>query len=146
MEHLNSSPMPGVTVTPLRRMPNPKGDIYHAVKSGEPGFGEFGEAYFSTVHAGTTKGWKLHKRMVMNLIVPVGDVTFYLRDDAGNTASVTLGSHHYARLSVGPNIWMAFSGLSQPLNLVLNVASIPHDPEEAINVPLDTYPIKESAQ
>lgn len=132
----------GAIVTPLRRIANPKGDVYHGLKATEDSFKGFGEAYFSTVLPGTTKGWKRHNRMTLNLIVPVGTIEFHLRADDGSVVeSVQLGETRYARLTVPPGVWMAFAGIGDPLNLLLNVASIPHDPEEAMNLPLEHFPL-----
>lgn len=134
--------MDGVTLTPLKRIEHPKGDVYHALKATEKSFTQFGEAYFTTVHPGDIKGWKKHIKMTMNLIVPVGKVRFYLHDEAlSETLSIELGEDNYQRLTVKPGVWMAFEGVGEGLNLILNIASIPHDPEEAINVALETYPL-----
>lgn len=132
----------GAVVTPLRRIHHPKGDIFHGLKAGEDCFKGFGEAYFSSVHQGVTKGWKRHREMTLNLIVPAGTIEFYLHSNDGtNSESVRLGDARYARLTVPPGVWMAFSGIGNGLNLLLNVASIPHDPEEAVNVPLEQFPL-----
>ena len=132
----------GVTITPQRQIFHPKGDIFHVLKSTENSFTEFGEAYFTTVHAGETKGWKKHTLMTMNIVVPIGEVTFYFRGDAdGENESFVIGASQYARITIPPGTWVAFSGGPFPLNLVLNVASIPHDPAEAINVALETFPL-----
>lgn len=132
----------GAVVTPLRRITNPKGDVYHGLKASEDSFKGFGEAYFSTVLSGITKGWKQHRVMTLNLVVPVGTIEFHLRSDDGRFAdSVRLGDQRYARLTVPPDVWMAFSGIGEGLNLLLNVASIPHDPDEAVNVPLERFPL-----
>jgi dTDP-4-dehydrorhamnose 3,5-epimerase len=134
--------MDAVELIPLKRISHPKGDIYHALKDSDVGFAGFGEAYFTTILSGETKGWKKHRCMTMNLIVPVGVVCFYLHDDVtGESASFELGDGNYQRLSVGPGVWMAFKGIGVGLNLVLNIANIPHDPEEAINVPLEAFPL-----
>lgn len=131
-----------LTVTPLARIAHPQGDVYHAMKASDDGYAGFGEAYFTTVHHGVTKGWKQHTRMVMNLVVVAGDVTFHLHDaSTGETVSHCLGAQHYARLTVPPGWWMAFTGTAPGLNLVCNLASIAHDPTEAVNVPLATYPL-----
>lgn len=129
-------------VTPLKQIFHPKGDVYHALKASDPGFGGFGEAYFTTVLSGETKGWKKHTRMLMNLVVPVGLVAFHLHDEAsGVTTTHLIGEGHYARLTVPPGCWMAFSGRGNALNLVCNLASIEHLAEEAINRPLDVFPL-----
>lgn len=137
----------GAVITPLRRMSNPKGDVYHGLKATDESFKGFGEAYFSTVLPGITKGWKRHKIMTLNLIVPVGTIEFYLRSNDGQLADcVRLGDTLYARLTVPPGVWVAFNGIGDSLNLLLNVASIPHDPEEAMNVPLEHFPLPPPAQ
>lgn len=134
--------MDGVILTPLKRIHHPKGDIYHALKATEESFDTFGEAYFTTVHLDDAKGWKKHTKMTMNLVVPVGKVCFYIHEEkSGETFSVELGENNYQRLTVNPGIWMAFCGTGKGLNLVLNIASIPHDPNEAINVDLKTFPL-----
>ena len=133
--------MDGVILTELKQIFHPQGDIYHGLKANEPTFQTFGEAYFTTIYPGDTKGWKMHKVMTMNLVVPVGKVHFYLYNSETNDSfSVELGIGNYQRLTVRPGLWMAFSGIDKE-NLILNIASIPHDPEEAVNVPLDTYPL-----
>ena len=34
--------------------------------------------YFSVVNPGVVKGWKLHKKMTCNLIVPIGTIKFVI--------------------------------------------------------------------
>jgi dTDP-4-dehydrorhamnose 3,5-epimerase len=132
----------GAVVTPLRRITNPKGDVFQGMKASEDSFHGFGEAYFSTVLGGVTKGWKRHSLMTLNLIVPVGTIDFHLRSNDGQlTDLVRLDHEFYARLTVPAGLWMAFSGIDDTLNLLLNIASIPHDPAEAVNVPLDYFPM-----
>jgi len=128
-------------VTPLRRIPNPKGDVLHALKRSDAGFTDFGEAYFTHVNPGDIKGWKKHTRMQLNLIVPVGAVRFYVHDEAQRRTDIhELGPGNYGRLTVPPGLWVAFEGLGQPVNMLLNVASIEHDPQEAMTLPLDAIP------
>ena len=132
----------GVSITPIKKIHHEKGDIYHALKSTEDSFTEFGEAYFTTVHKGDIKGWKKHAKMVMNLIVPVGDVGFYFYDQTSSKGKfVKVGSNNYVRVTVQPGIWVAFEGLTEELNLILNISSIVHDPNEAINAELKAFPL-----
>ena len=132
----------GVTVSVVRKIHNSKGDIYHALKASDESFVDFGEAYFSTVHKGDVKGWKQHTRMVMNLVVPVGMVRFHFFNEQDSSSGyIDAGDDNYVRLTVEPGVWMAFEGLGVDLNLLLNIASIPHDPTEAISVELDAYPL-----
>lgn len=130
------------SLVPLRVIANPKGDIRHAMKSSDSTFHGFGEAYFTTILSGQTKGWKKHTRMHMNLIVVQGEVAFHLHDEqAGRTDTFILGVGNYGRLYVPPGLWMAFSGRAKGPSLVLNIANIEHDPEEAVNIDLDAFPL-----
>lgn len=128
--------MDKVTLTPLKQIANPKGDIFHAMKKSDKGFDGFGEAYFTTVHQNSIKGWKKHTKMTLNLVVPVGAVEFVIYDGK-SFYSVTLSQDNYQRLTVAPGAWMAFRGVGKEMNLVLNLASIEHDPSEAVNCDLD---------
>ena len=132
MDNLNQD---GLIFTPLRRIHTPNGDVLHAIKQSDAGFAGFGEAYFSSVHPGAFKGWKRHERMTLNIIVPVGAIRFFIVDERGERRLhiIDLSPDNYGRLTVPPGIWMGFKGLGEETNMLLNVASIPHDPTEAEN-------------
>jgi len=135
----------GLVLTPLKRIENPKGDIFHVLKCSESNFSQFGEAYFSTVHSNDIKGWKKHTKMILNLVVPVGAVKFVVYDDRENSESYgkfheeILSVDNYCRLTVPPGVWVAFKGLGVGSNLLLNIASIEHDPLEAMSVSLEHF-------
>ena len=120
-----------ILLTPLRRIETTGGDVLHAMKQSDAGYAGFGEAYFSWVSAGAVKAWKRHTRMTMNVLVPVGQVRFVFRLDSKDEFRVEeIGVGRYARITVPPGIWFGFQGLKEPQSLVLNIASIPHDPDE----------------
>ena len=129
----------GVILTPLKQIVNPKGDLYHAMKQSDNGYKSFGEAYFSTVIKDEIKGWKKHTIMVLNLIVPIGAVEFIIYDDRIDSStknqffSLILSQENYQRLTVPAGVWMAFRGIGEDLNMLLNIASVEHDPTEAIS-------------
>ncbi len=129
-----------ITLNRLSVIYHPKGDVMHALKKSDNGFAGFEEAYFTTIKYGEIKGWKLHKKMTMNLIVPSGSVMFFIYNELLNkTFNYELGSSCYNRLTISPMLWVAFKGQSSGLNLILNLSNLEHDPEEAENAPLDTF-------
>lgn len=140
----------GVILTPLRVIRGESGNVMHALKAHEESFHGFGEAYFSTVNPRVVKGWKKHRKMILNLVVPVGAIKFVLYDDRPESLSfqtmqeIILSTDNYQRLTVPPGIWMAFQGYGENTNMLLNIASIPHDPLEAENLPSqnDTIPYR----
>jgi dTDP-4-dehydrorhamnose 3,5-epimerase len=136
----------GVLLTSLRIIPTPGGSVLHAMKQNDPGFTGFGEAYFSTVESGAVKPWRRHLRMTVNLIVPFGEIRFVLHDDRSGSSSrgafqeIRLSRPgNYQRLTVPPGIWVAFQGIGAPENMLLDIADLPHDPEEAERRPLEFF-------
>ncbi len=129
--------MDGVILTPLKRIYNPKGDILHAMKISDDGYDGFGEAYFSSVHQSDVKGWKKHLRMTLNLVVPQGAIEFVIyNEQSQDFISVKLSEKNYQRLTIKPGLWLAFRGV-ETNNLLLNLASIEHDSNEAVNLNLE---------
>jgi dTDP-4-dehydrorhamnose 3,5-epimerase len=131
--------LPPVIETALKKIQHPKGDIYHALKNNETSYVGFGEAYFTTIITGEIKGWKKHNKMILNLVVPVGQIKFVLYDDREFSTTfkefweVEIGEANYQRLSVPTGIFMSFQGIGLHRNMLLNIASIPHDPAESVN-------------
>lgn len=135
----------GVLVTSLKQIKHPKGDVFHALKCTEESFKGFGEAYFSSILEGNIKAWKCHSSMTLNLVCIVGKIHFVLYD--GRKESTTYGQFeeltlspdledNYVRLTVPPKVWMAFVGVGEKKSILLNVADIPHDPTEQVNIPI----------
>jgi len=127
----------GILLTPLNVINTSRGNVLHGMKVEDTGYSGFGEAYFSFIGTDVIKGWKRHHQMVLNLVVPVGIVRFVIYDDRKNSATfnnyqeVTLSKNNYQRLTVPPMLWMAFQGIGQQENMVLNIGNIPHEPNEA---------------
>ena len=135
-------------VTLLAHIKSEKGDVKHGIKSSEKSFYGFGEAYFSSVNYQMIKGWKLHRDMTCNLIVPHGNIRIIVHDGREKInwilplIDIVLGNSNYSRITIPPGFWVAFEGVGEGSNLLLNVASIEHDPSEAKNKPLDYFKIR----
>ena len=135
----------GVLLTPLKRIVHPKGDILHGMKKSDNGFAGFGEAYFSYVKFDEVKAWKRHNRMTLNLVVPIGQVKFVMIDKRDNSSSynkileVEISGNNYQRLTIPPGIWFGFKGVGNGINLVMNVASSEHDPDEVSRMEIEDF-------
>ena len=134
----------GVYMTPLKIIEAEKGNVLHVLKNSDESYKGFGEAYFSTVNFEVFKGWKMHQEMTLNIVVPTGIIQFYFLHQAKENGKISkataiLSQDNYFRLTVEPGIWMGFKGLGKELNLLLNIASIPHNPSEAINAQSDFW-------
>jgi dTDP-4-dehydrorhamnose 3,5-epimerase len=127
----------GVIITPLSTIDLLSGNVLHCLKSTEKSYAGFGEAYFSEANDGFVKGWKRHKKMFLNLIVPIGSIHFVLYDDRPESLSynefqeiIISRTENYCRLTVPPMVWMGFQGLDKNGSILLNIASIEHSSEE----------------
>lgn len=140
---MDSGLIEGVIFTPLSIIGVEGGDVLHAMRVYDHGFNGFGEAYFSTVEAGAIKGWKMHNEMVLNLVVPAGSVRFVVFDaridskTEGSFCEFVLSRSNYGRLTVPPKLWVGFQGIYERESLLLNIANIPHDPDEVSRQELD---------
>ena len=128
--------MDGVNLTPLKQIYNPNGDIFHSMKKSDNGFDGFGEAYFTTINQNSIKGWKKHTKMTLNLVVINGEVEFIIYDDNQFLSIKLSPKDNYQRLTIEPNLWVSFRGLGSD-NIILNIANIEHNPDEAINIDLE---------
>ena len=109
------------------------------LKRSDPGFAGFGEAYLSSIEQDAVRGWKRHRRLTSNLVVVSGEVRCVLRDDHGNAACCHLSPNRdatHARLTVPPGLWLAFGGVAPGVSVMLNLADLEHDPQEAEARPL----------
>ena len=80
----------GVSIAPRKIIHAPGGDILHCLKITDPEFTQFGEAYFSFIHQNHIKGWKLHKDMTLNIVVPSGRILFVLHDTRNDSPTKNL--------------------------------------------------------
>jgi dTDP-4-dehydrorhamnose 3,5-epimerase len=129
-----------VRLTLLGRVAAPGGNVLHALRIGDLGWKGFGEAYFSSIEPRQVKAWKLHRRMTMNLVVPVGMVRFVFHLPNLGFRTEEIGADHYARLTVPPGIWFGFQCRSSVCALVLNIADLPHDSKEVDRLALNHFP------
>jgi dTDP-4-dehydrorhamnose 3,5-epimerase len=125
-----------VQVTPLRRIPDERGAVFHMLRADSPVFERFGEIYFSLVYPGVIKGWHIHSRMTQNYAVPVGMVKLVCFDDRngspthGVVQELHVGELEYALVTIPPLVWNGFKCVGARPALVANCTTIPHDPQE----------------
>ena len=114
---------------------HPKGNIMKYIKKDDKNYLKFGEVYFFWIKKNNFKGWKFHKKMHMNLTVPVGNIKFTFFDKISKEKSTyNLSEKKFGILYVPPKIWFAFTNMSKTKDsLVVNFSNIIHDKNESIN-------------
>ena len=126
----------GVSVVPLRRIPDERGTVHHMLRRTDPHFIEFGEIYFTTVYRGIIKGWHRHREMTLNYAVPSGRIKLVLFDDRadsptkGELMEVFLGPDDYSLVIIPPGVWNGFKGM-EDTSIVANCCTHPHDPSRS---------------
>lgn len=124
----------GSKITPLRRVPDERGTVYHMLRSTDPHFIQFGEIYFSTVYPGVVKGWHKHRNITLNYACIFGRIKLVLYDERessptkGTLVEVFLGPDNYSLVTIPPEVWNGFKGMSDPYAIVANCSTQPHDP------------------
>lgn len=143
------SKIAGVLLTPLKIVKDERGSVMHFLREGREPFTRFGEVYFSTVNAGVTKGWKVHRRSTSNMAVVGGSMRFWVRDERegsatkGTTELYNLApvEGQYHLLTVPPGVTYAWKSTGEGAATVCNGATLAWEPDESVNLPLETYPL-----
>jgi dTDP-4-dehydrorhamnose 3,5-epimerase len=126
----------GVKITPLRKIADERGAVFHMLRNDSPVFEAFGEIYFSMVYPGVIKAWHLHTEMTLNYAVPTGMIKLVCYDDRpdsptkGEIQELFIGDLNYVLVTVPPLVWNGFKGVGAQPALVANCATIPHRPDE----------------
>jgi dTDP-4-dehydrorhamnose 3,5-epimerase len=126
----------GVIITPLKQIPDERGDIMHMLRVDAPHFEKFGEIYFSTAYPGTIKGWHLHKIQTQNYAVIQGMIKLVLYDNRegspthGEIQEIYMGEHRYVLVRIPPKIINGFKCVGTKTAVLANCATEPHDPDE----------------
>src|SRR3990170_4446273 len=130
----------GVSIRPLKQIPDERGNVMHMLRRDDPWFERFGEIYFSVIYPGAIKAWHLHKIMTLNYGVVSGAIKLVLYDDRdgsptkGELQEIFTGEECYSLITIPPNIWNGFKGIGAKPALVANCATEPHDPSEIVRM------------
>lgn len=130
----------GVSIRPLRQIPDERGKIMHMLRSDDPHFEAFGEIYFSVVYPGVIKGWHIHKEMTLNYAVISGMIKLVLYDERlnsptqGELQELFIGEANYFLVTVPPMVWNGFKGIGVVPAIVANCATLPHHPDEIMRL------------
>ena len=121
----------GIIETQLKVIPSVDGNVLHGIRSTDKSFVGFEEAYFSFINQDHVKAWKCHKKMTLNLIVPVGKVKFVFYSQRENIFRVIeIGEKQYSRLTIPPKIWFGFQGIGKSESIIMSLTNIQHDPNQ----------------
>lgn len=134
----------GLTIVPLRQIPDERGAVLHVLRTDAEAFVGFGECYCSEIVPGAVKAWKRHRAQTQQFAVPVGRIRLALYDDREASPSrgvvqvIELGRPDaYARAVIPPGLWYGFACAGDTPALIVNCPDLPHDPQESETRPVD---------
>lgn len=122
-----------IKIFKLKKFKNVKGNVLRGFRKTDKFPGKSAEIYFSWLNKSAIKGWKLHKKMSMNLLVPLGKVRFVFFDGA-KFKKIIIGEKNYCRIYVPNNIFFSFQNLSNDKSLIVNNSSIIHQKKMKLSI------------
>jgi dTDP-4-dehydrorhamnose 3,5-epimerase len=123
--------MNGVTITPLTKVNDGRGSIFHIMRSDDKEFTKFGEIYCSTIYPGIIKAWHLHKEMTLNYVVLKGMIKLVVSDGM-HFEEIYMGDRNYCRVTIEPGIWNGFMAVGTEEAIVADLTDIPYKQGEMV--------------
>ncbi len=128
----------GIKISPLKIISDERGSVMHMLRNDNKIFEKFGEIYFSKILDGKIKAWHLHKEATLNYACVHGKVKLVLYDEReksetfGKYQELYLSLENYSLITIPPNIWNGFKGLSKEYSIIANCLNLPHNEKEMI--------------
>ena len=123
----------GVTVKPLTLIADERGYLLEMLRSDDPMFTTFGQAYVSATYPGVVKAWHYHEVQVDHFVCVVGMVKLVLYDarPESPTRSATneffLGDQNRALVVVPNLVYHGWKCISPEMALVVNIPTVPYN-------------------
>ena len=133
----------GIKITPLKIIADHRGSVMHMLRNDSKVFEKFGEIYFSTIFENKIKAWHLHKEATLNYACVYGKVKLALFDERktsetyGKYQELFLSLENYSLITIPPNIWNGFKGLSKEFSIIANCLNQPHNEKEMLRLDVD---------
>lgn len=117
----------GVAVKPLKVIPDERGFLMEILRSDDPMFEKFGQAYLTVAYPGVVKGWHYHKRQVDHFCAIKGMAKIALYDDRegsptrGEVAEVFMGERNPVVLKIPAGVLHGFKAIGFEPAFILNI-------------------------
>ncbi len=136
----------GVSVKPLRVIPDERGWLMEILRCDDPIFTRFGQLYCTTAYPGVVKAWHYHEKQTDNFTCIHGMMKVVLFD--GRPASPTyqtiwelfIGEKNPALITVPPRVYHGFKAIGPETAFFINVPDHPYRSEkpDEYRLPPDT--------
>ena len=126
----------GVKIKRLKVIPDERGRLMEILRSDDPQFERFGQAYITTAYPGVVKAWHYHKNQTDNFCVIVGMMKVVLHDaregssTQGRTDEYFMGVHNPMVLSIPQGVYHGFKCICETEAICLNIPTRVYNHEE----------------
>jgi len=123
----------GVTIKPLRFVRDGRGWLMEVIRSDDPLFQRFGQAYVTTARPGVVKAWHCHARQTDHFAVVAGAARIALFDDRadsptrGAVMEVVAGEANPVLVVIPPGVFHGFKPEGDAPAHILNLPTELYD-------------------
>lgn len=135
----------GVLIQPLKVNSDERGFLMEILRSDDPWFQKFGQAYISLNYPGVIRAWHWHEKQTDFWVVARGMVKAVMYDRRpdsptfGTLQEVFLGDHHRVLLTIPPEVAHGYKTIGTEASLLINFPTEPYNrsqPDE-LRLPYD---------
>jgi len=135
----------GVVVKKLRVIPDERGKLMEMLRSDDPFFESFGQAYLTTAWPGVTKAWHYHKLQVDHFTVVRGMAKVVLYDDRedsktkGEINEFFMGDQNPILVRIPNGVYHGFKNIGTEECIIVNTPSRKYDYDNPDEVRLPAH-------
>ena len=133
----------GVVVKPLKVIPDERGFLMEILRSDDPFYEKFGQAYLTVAYPGVVKGWHYHKLQTDHFCAVRGMAKVVLYDDRessptrGEIGEFFMGERNPILLRIPAGVLHGMKGMGVEPAYILNIPTelYRHDDPDEYRVP-----------
>jgi len=135
----------GVTVKPLRLIPDERGYLMEMLRSDDPFFQKFGQCYVSVAYPGVVKGWHYHKKQTDHFVIVKGMMKVVLYDERdgsptkGQINEFFMGEKNPVLVVIPNGVWHGMKCIGPEPAMLVNTPTEVYDYAEPDEVRADPH-------
>ena len=136
----------GVRVKKLKVIPDDRGRLMEIFRNDDEMFDVFGQVYMTTAYPGIVKAWHYHKKQTDNFTCIKGTMRLGLYDGREGSKTFEQVEEYIINIDenpmliqIPPEVYHGFKCISEDEAMVINVVTVPYDPNNPDEYRLDEY-------
>jgi dTDP-4-dehydrorhamnose 3,5-epimerase len=129
----------GVTVKPLKVIPDERGYLYEMLRNDDPFYQQFGQCYLTAVYPGVVKGWHWHTKQTDHFVCVKGMAKVVLYDRRadspthGEVNEFFMGESNPILVVIPNGVLHGMKGIGTETAMIINLPTHPYcyaEPDE----------------